>query len=738
MRKLLFLLILPLIASSQDYVRGKIVDNNIQPLFNATVHWINTSYGTTTDENGEFNIEKKNIEDSRLIISFIGFQADTIKIEEGQNSIISALQPSNTLNTVKLTENASGIIIDKSKAIKLETITAKELTKAACCDLAGCFETQISVQAKTTNVIMDSKELSLLGLSGVYNEILLDGIPLVLGLNYTYGVSSIPGVLINKIHISQGLASVVQGPSSITGQINIELKEPTNKKPLFLNIYGNSFGATQVNCNYDFIIGEWKSLLSLHTTQPAQKMDENGDTFLDMPQTTKYSLYNKWIYGNAHEGYYTVTTLRFLDEQRVGGQMDFDVSNDEGSNLIYGQMIKFYQPELHHKSSYKFNPNHAIKIESGISYHNQSSYYGTTHYKGDQTNYNINATHLFYWDSHTLSSGVNFKRLVINENINFNDDFEKTYSGIPKDEKISGIFVENNFNWNSGNLQLITGIRADNHNEYGLLITPRGLLKYNFSENTIVRCSVGSGWRTINLFSEHPHLLASNKNIVIADNLQPEKAFNYGLNILQAVYMDNVEMQIILDVYKTNFSNQINPDYFSNPLEVYVGNFEGQSTSNSIQAEIGMEIFRTVGFKVAYNYLDVFHIHDDGEKHTLPFNSKHHILNTLSYRPINKNWYVDFNTHWSGQKKLTNTSSYPVEHQRPDMSDPYWIMNGQFTFEIDKLDLDMYIGCENIFNFRQDEPIISWQDPFGQYFDISNVWGPTKGREFYVGLRMKI
>ena len=48
------------------------------------------------------------------------------------------------------------------------------------------------------------------------------------------------------------------------------------------------------------------------------------------------------------------------------------------------------QPELHHKSSYKFNPNHAIKIESGISYHNQSAYYGTTHYKGDQTNYNIN------------------------------------------------------------------------------------------------------------------------------------------------------------------------------------------------------------------------------------------------------------------------------------------------------------------------------------------------------------
>ena len=742
MRQILIIFFIPLIALSQDYITGKVVDNNLQPLFNATVHWNNTSYGTTTDENGEFKIEKigtltkYNIEDSRLIISFIGFQSDTITIQEGQSSILSSLQPSNTLNTVQLTENASGIIIDKSKALKIETITSKELTKAACCDLAGCFETQMSVQAKTTNIIIDSKELSLLGLSGVYNEILLDGIPLVLGLNYTYGVSSIPGTLIEKIYVSQGLASVLQGSSSITGQINIELKKPGNKD-LFFNVYANNFGVKQANCNYDFKIGKWKSLLSLHTTQPGQKIDENDDTFIDMPQTTKYSLYNKWIYGNTNQGYYTITTLRFLNEKRIGGQIDFDGEHNKGNNLIYGQVIEFYQPELHHKSSYRFNPNHAIAIQSGISYHHQSSYYGTTHYKGDQTNYNINATHLFYWNTHTLTSGISFKRLRINENIIFNDDFEKTYSGIPKDEKIPGIFVENNFSWNSGNIQLITGLRADNHNEYGLFITPRGLLKYNISENTIARLSIGSGWRTINLFNEHPHLLSSNKNIIISDNLKPEKAFNYGCNILQAIYMENLEIQIILDFYKTYFTNQINPNYHSSPLEVYVDNFEEPSKSNSIQAEIGMEIIQSIGLKTAYNYLDVFHIHN-GEKHTLPFTSKHHILNTLSYRPINKSWYVDFNTHWIGQKKLPHTDSYPTEYQRPAMSDPYWIINGQFTLKIDKLNLEIYLGCENILNFRQEDPIISWQEPFGQYFDISNIWGPTKGRELYLGLRMTI
>jgi len=737
MYRLLFLIALPFYLFSQDTITGKIVDNQLNPLFNATVHWIGTTQGSTTDKDGNFKITKDNVEDYRLIISFIGFQADTVIITN-QNTILTKLEPSNTLNSIELTENSSGIYIDKSKALKIETITATELTKAACCDLAGCFETQISVQTKTTNIIMDSKELSLLGLSGVYNQILLDGIPLVLGLNYTYGVSAIPGTLINKINISQGLASVLQGPHSITGQINIELKEYNDTEKIFLNLYRNSFRSSQANIDYNFKIGKWKAILSTHTTQPTNKIDNNNDTFLDMPQTTKYSIYNRWIYGDKTEGLYTITTLRFLNEERIGGQIDFNIENNKGSNIIYGQVIDFFQPEIHHKSSYRFNPTHAIKLESGLSYHDQTSYYGTTNYQANQTNYNLSISHILNWKSHKLISGISFKSLDISEVIEFNDSFQKTYSGIPQNEKIPGLFVENNFNWNNDNVQIISGFRADRHNKHGVMLTPRALIKYNFSENTIARFAIGSGWKTINLFSEHPHLLASNKNILIADDLKPEKAYNYGFNILQAVYRENIEIQIILDIYKTYFLNQIQPDYYTNHLEIYVHNFEGESRSNSTQVEIGLEILETIGLKLAYNYLNIFKIHANGEKHELPFNSKHHLLNTISYRPINKNWNLDVNAHWNGKKRLPNTSGNPIEYQRPETSEPYWIINGQFTAKKPNLNLEIYLGCENILNFKQDDPIISWQEPFGQYFDISNIWGPIKGREFYIGIRYNI
>ena len=228
----LTLLFFPILLFSQNYLDGIVLGKNI-PLVGANIQWINTNIGVTTDQNGEFSINKDNISEKKLIISFIGFISDTIHISNSINNIEINLKAENNLNTINLTDEIEGIYIDKQKAIKTEVITQEELTKAACCDLAGCFETQLSVEPKTTNIITNTKEISVLGLSGVYNQLLIDGLPIMDGLNYTYGVSAIPGTLIDNIYISQGLASVQQGFESISGQINIELKEKVMKIELF-------------------------------------------------------------------------------------------------------------------------------------------------------------------------------------------------------------------------------------------------------------------------------------------------------------------------------------------------------------------------------------------------------------------------------------------------------------------------------------------------------------------------
>lgn len=263
------------------------------------------------------------------------------------------------------------------------------------------------------------------------------------------------------------------------------------------------------------------------------------------------------------------------------------------------------------------------------------------------------------------------------------------------------------------------------------------MLKYDIAPKTIVRANVGTGWRTVNLFSENIGLLVSSRDIIIAEQLQPEKAVNFGINLMQKFETkdNNLSGYFGVEYYRTDFQNQIFPDYDLDPKKAIIKNFTGISVSNVFQAELYLKIYSRFELKTGYNFLDVYR--EIGEtKQLLPFNPKHKVLTTFSYKPLSNKFHFDMNVHWYGEQRLPDTKSNPIEFQRPGFSRPYTIVNAQLTYSLKKY--EVYAGCENIFDFRQLQPIISWQDPFSPYFDTSSVWGPTRGREIYVGVRIRL
>ncbi|MDF1864642.1 MAG: TonB-dependent receptor [Saprospiraceae bacterium] len=586
----------PSILIAQTF-NGKVTNNKNEPLVGANVNWAGTTIGSSADSQGEFEITLQGITDKRLVISYVGYESDTITITN-QTTVNVQLVETATLNEVEVKGKRPGTFISSINPIKTEVITQVELTKAACCDLAGCFNTQGSVQPTTTNIVTNAKELRILGLSGVYNQILIDGMPLIQGLTYTYGVSTIAGTLVDNIYISKGANSVLQGYESISGQINVELKEPDNCEKFLFNAYTNNFLEKQFNANYSHKWKKWSTLVAAHTTQPANNFDRDKDTFLDLPLLTRYSFYNKWKYGNQNDwGWHSRIGLRYVDEKRIGGQTDFNSLTDEGTTNSYGQTVQFSQPELHSKTGYRMNDTHHFLFFASAFQQDQTSYFGTSRYKGDQTNVYANLQYELNWDKdHILKTGISYRYLNLDENISFTQDsLNRTYAGqYLKEEKISGIFAENTFNWNDNKLVLITGLRLDNHNTFGLYLTPRFLLKYNLTESTTARVSVGTGWRTVNLFSENINLLASSRDVIITEELKPERAVNYGVNLTQKIYGENVETQLTLDFYRTQFQNQIFPDYDTEPTKAYISNFTGTSISNGFQAEVGFQFFERV------------------------------------------------------------------------------------------------------------------------------------------------
>lgn len=740
MKKYIFVfgLLFPLAITAQN-ILGTVTNNKKEPLIGASVYWLGTNIGVSTGNKGEFEISAKDISIKKLVAGYVGYSPDTIEIVN-QTFVEFRLLETKTLNEAVVQGQREGVIISDFNPIKTEQITQTELGKAACCDLAGCFETQTTVQPQTTNVITNSKELRILGLSGVYNQVLIDGFPMIQGLSYTYGISSIPGTLVDNIYVSKGANSVLQGYESISGQINVETKEPNKTERLLLNAYINNFMERHFNANYAFKHGKWSNLIAFHSVQPANKIDRDNDKFLDLPLLKRYMISSKWKYGNEKNwGWNSQIGLRFFNEQRIGGQTFFSAEKDKGSNSIYGQSVNINQPEIWTKTGYRINDKHNIVLFASAFHHQQNSYFGTVKYNAIQTNFYGNVQYEYKYSKHDFKTGFSYRYFNLNEDIAFADTFlQRTYAGKYKRlENIPGLFAENTMRFLNNKLTWIAGVRGDHHNQFGFQFTPRTLLKYDITQKTIVRANVGTGWRTVNLFSENIGLLVSSRDIIFAQQLQPEKALNLGINLTQKFEMknDNLSGYFSADYYRTQFQNQIFPDYDTDPTKAIIQNFTGNSVSNGFQAELLLKIFKQFELKTGYNFLDVFR--GIGEtKQLLPFNPRHKFITSFSYKPLTNKFHFDMNVHWYGAQRLPYTQSNPVEFQRPDFSQHYTVANAQFTYNFKKFEI--YVGCENIFDFRQNQPIISWQDPFSRYFDTSSVWGPTRGREVYIGVRYKL
>jgi len=739
MKNFLFLLglLFPCVLFAQT-IRGKVTNDKNEPLIGANVYWANSTIGTTTGTTGEYELSSASRMGHALVARYIGYTSDTIRFNN-QNSIHFKLKPKGTLDEVVVKEEQqAGVIISDIEAIKVEQLTETELGKAACCDLAGCFETQTTVQAQTTNVITNSKELRILGLSGVYNQVLIDGFPMIQGLTYTYGISSIPGTLVKNIFISKGANSVLQGFESISGQINVITKDPSSTDKLFLNVYANSFAEKQFNANFALKSGKWSNLTTVQTVQPAGKFDRDHDNFLDLPKLTRYLIYNKLKYGDERDwGWSSKLGIRFMNEKRVGGQTDYDENMHKGSDQVYGQTVNINQPEIWTKTNYRMNDQHNFVLFVSSFYHNQNSYFGTVKYDAKQINVYTNLQYEYSYKKNTFKTGLSFRHLNLDETVSFTQNLlQRTYAGhYLKNENIAGIFAENTVKLLQDRLTWIAGIRLDQHNQFGVRLTPRTLLKYDVSANTVVRANIGTGWRTVNLFSENIMLLISSRDIVFAEQLRPEQALNSGINITHKFKGKRFTGYITADFYRTDFQNQIFPDYDSDPTKAIIENFKGKSVSNTFQTEVALTYLKEFQIKIGYGFLDVYR-EIQGNKVLLPFNSRNRIVTSLGYAPESKKYQIDLHAHLYGKKRLPKTKYNPEEFQRPDFSERFAVVNAQFTYNLKRFEI--YLGCENMFDFRQLKPILGWQDPFGQYFDTSSVWGPTRGREFYLGLRFRL
>ena len=715
-------------------VYEKASSEKMVPVIGAYVLWEGQKGGTVTDLDGNFEIEMSK-KTKNLVVTYVGYSPDTIAIDQAGIVSITISTP-NLLDAIEITHKKRTTEISYLQTVKVQNISSKELLKAACCNLAESFDTTPAIDASNTDAITGTRKIEMLGLAGPYVQITQENIPSVRGLSAIQGLSFVPGPWVESMQLNMGAGSVVNGFESMTGQINVELKKPSSDEDMYFNAYGSQAARLEMNHFAKQVMNEeWSTATLLHASARSLRRDKNSDGFLDIPLGKQFGFINRWEYSDG-AGKEAQLGMKLSYVDNVSGQNDFDpVKSDR--TAIWGANMETTRAEVWAKRGYVDidSPYKSLGIQFAGVYHDQNSQFGNRVYDATQKSIYFNMIYQSIIDNtdHQVRMGTSFQWDQFDEQV--------ATSNYKRNEWVPGIFGEYTYK-GSEKFSVLLGGRADYHNNFGLFFTPRANVRYAPNESTVFRIAAGRGQRTQSIFAENIGLFASNREINIKSQneknpygLNAEVSWNIGASVTKEFPIGSRNLLVSLDLNRIQFENQIVVDFDQSPQQVWFYNLSGQSYSNSAQLQLEIDAAKWLDIRLAYRYNDVKTTY--GEKLLRkPLVSPQRAFMNLDIKP-GKGWSIDYTINWLNSVRIPSTASNPIQYQWEGESPSYFLSNAQVSKSWSN-GFEVYLGGENIFNYRLQDPIIAADEPFGKFFDSSLAWGPIMGTNIYTGIRMTL
>lgn len=705
------------------------VDGN-ELVVGALVRIESTSLASITDEDGHFSIP---LPDEvkfpiQLNVSFVGFKPQTVLVVEASTELEFFLEKDNSLDEIIVETREQMTVIDLNSLQKVEHLGENELLKAACCNLSESLTTNATVDVNYTDAVTGAQQISMLGLAGVYSQINWENMPLVRGAGNFYGLHFVPGTWIESIQVGKGSGSVVNGYESMTGQVNVEFHKPDNMDTFFLNGYQNLQGRSELNTHISKQVSdEVSTALFVHGSQLRGEPDGNRDGFIDRNEGGQINLFNRWKYvskGNFRSQF----GVRFVTDKKDGGQVEA-IRNKVANPYLVGVVSN--QTEVFTKNGLIFpkKPYKSVGLIVNASSYNQDGHFGKNFLGMHQRSLYSNLIYQTILGStnHKIKTGANFQYDNLRTELN-TKDFNQVYSA-------SGVFTEYSLK-SIEDLQMNLGLRADYiSSTKNVELSPRIHVKYNTDGENSLRLSAGRGFRVPNVYADFPNLLVSSRKVIQEQEPQLESSWNYGASLTRYFKWRGHDGSFSADAFRTIFQNQIVRDVLTSEREVRISNLDGKSYANSIQLTIDYELFERFDVRLAGKYDDVKQT-VNGELVEQVLTPKTRALLNIAYATPFNRWLFDVTAHHTGKQRLPSTALNPYTLKNAVYSNNFITLNAQATAKIGRW--NFYVGGENLGNYKQKNPVISSESPFGDDFDASSIWAPIMGANIYTGFRFKI
>ena len=756
-------------------LRGEVRDAEGRPLAGASVYWAGTTVGTSADGGGAFRLHRVKGREL-LVASFLGYVNDTLRVDAATQQAAFGLRAEGVeLEGVVVEAAQSGNFVKRDGIVKGEMISFAGLCKMACCNLAESFENSASVTVGYSDAISGARQIKMLGLAGTYTQILDENRPVMRGLSAPYGLSYTPGMWLNSIQVSKGVASVTAGHDAITGQINLEHRKPTDEERLFVNLYLDDELRPEANISTAFPVsrdGRLTSVLLLHGSADTdvRKMDHNGDGFRDLPRSAQFNVANKWLYA-ADNGMQIRWGWKYVEESRLGGMLDYrntrsmreamarewDWERTGGTMPLYGSYIRNRNANGYFKlgmpvgaSVYDADAQDEkrsnLALVADFDHFDEEAYFGLNDYAGRQNSVSVQAmyNHYFTYRS-SLNVGVQARLDYIRESLlnrtPWIDGRARADYDWDRNEEEVGAYAEYTYAVRD-RFSVVAGLRGDYNAFYDrFFLTPRGHVKWNITPSTTLRASAGLGYRSTPVLTDTIGMLATGRAIVVpelGDLDRLEQALTVGGSLTQTFgLVEPGDATLSFDYFRTQFFHAVVVDQEYDPETIRVYGSSGPSWTDTYQIDFSWSPVERLDLFATFRYTDseMTIRRSDGRPVQVerPLVSRYKTLLNIQYATKFRRWVFDATAQLNGPARIpTQTGDLADSRHSPR----YPMFYAQVSRKVGRFDI--YVGCENIADYRQEDPILNWENPYDYRFNSMNVWGPLMGRKFYAGLRFNL
>ncbi|WP_418500238.1 TonB-dependent receptor [Flagellimonas sp.] len=729
-------------------LNGKVTDNG-EPLALANVLLKRAEMGTATDVDGLFELTNIPPGDYILMVSSLGYLPFQTKIILGSGeakTINISLEPSaENLDETVVTGTLKPVSRLESP-VPVEVYTPAFLKKNPTASVFDALQNVNGVRPQINCNVCNTGDIHINGLEGPYTLVLIDGMPIVSGLGTVYGLTGIPNSLIEQIEIVKGPASSLYGSEAVGGLINIITKNALSAPEFFADGFATGWGEYNLDVGSKIDIGKKTDLLlGVNYFNYDVPIDNNGDNFTDVTLQDRISIFQKWDVERKNSRVLSLAG-RFFYEDRWGGEMQW-TPEYRGGDEIYGESIYTRRWEVLGK--YQLPLEEKMLLSVSYNDHNQNSVYGDTEYLADQR---IGFAQLT-WDKTLEHHDLLFGSAV---RYNYYDD--NTPATTEADHIwIPSLFVQDEYSFATKHSFLV-GMRYDYDQRHGNILTPRAAYKWKISDHDIFRLNAGTGFRVVNLFTEDHAALTGAREVVIAEELKPERSVNVNLNYLKKIYSDNgTFIGIDASAFYTRFSNVILPDYETNPNQIIYDNLDGKSVSQGFSANLDVAFPSSLKIMVGATWQDVSNTENGVTQQQILTESITAIWN-LSYTFRSLKLTADYTGNLYGPMRLPLLGELdPRQAYSPTWS----IQNIQFTYKgLDNF--EVYGGIKNLLDWtpnrgnpfiiaRANDPfdkevtfdsngnaVATANNPYALTFDPAYVYGPNQGIRGFFGVRYTV